>query len=65
MWESLKHTKLISFSFSFVTLFIYLERQSENGRGGERGRERIPSRLLAVSTEPKAGLELMNGETMT
>ena len=30
-----------------------------------RKRERIPSRLLAVSAEPDAGLELMNHEIMT
>ena len=31
----------------------------------ERGREKIPSRLYAVSTEPKAGLDLRNCEIMT
>ena len=35
------------------------------GRGRETGRERIPSRLHAVSTEPEAGLELMNHEIVT
>ena len=29
-------------------------------RGRERRRERIPSRLHAVSTEPNAGLDLTN-----
>ena len=34
-------------------------------RGGtERGRERIPIRLSAVSTEPNMGLELTNREIM-
>ena len=33
--------------------------------GAERGREGIPSSLLAVSTEPDAGLELTNYEIMT
>ena len=35
------------------------------GRGRERGRERIPSRLLTVSAEPDAGLQLTNREIMT
>ena len=35
------------------------------GRGRERGRERIPSRVWAVSAEPDAGLELTNREIMT
>ena len=40
-------------------------RESELGRGRERGRERIPSRLRAASAEPDAGLHLMNQEIMT
>ena len=32
---------------------------------GERGRERIPSRLHAVSTEPYVGLNPTNPEIMT
>lgn len=35
------------------------------GRGGGSGRERIPSRLLVVGVEPKAALDLINGEIMT
>ena len=35
------------------------------GRGRERGRERIPSRLPIVSTEPNVELELTNHEIMT
>ena len=35
------------------------------GRGKERGRERIPSRLQTVSPEPNVGLEPMNCEIMT
>ena len=31
----------------------------------ERGRERIPSRLLTVSMEPNVGHDLMNCEIMT
>ena len=34
-------------------------------RQRERGRDRIPSRLHNVSTEPNAGLELTNREIMT
>ena len=49
---------------SNVYLFILRERVRENGTGAERGRERIPSRLCTVSTEPDVGLELMNREIM-
>ena len=41
------------------------ERKREQGRGRERRRERIPSRLHAVSTEPDAGLKLTHSEIMT
>ena len=41
------------------------ERVSKQGKGSERGRERIPSRLCPVSTEPDVGLKLMNREIMT
>ena len=53
--------------FFFLSLLIYFERKSENkrGRGREKGKERIPSRLHAVGIEPKAGLELTNCEIMT
>ena len=37
----------------------------EWGRGRERGRERIPSRLCAVRSKPHAGLNLTNLEIMT
>ena len=39
--------------------------ESEEGRGRERGRERIPPRLSAVSMEPKAGLRPTNREIVT
>ena len=59
----------------FVCLFIffmlvYFERERERehtSRGGaerETERERIPSRLHAVSTEPDTGLSLTNCEIM-
>ena len=35
------------------------------GKAKERGRERIPSRLCMVSTEPAVGLDPMNREIMT
>ena len=41
------------------------ERESKQGRGRERGRERIPSRVLVVSTELDPGLDPMNPEIMT
>ena len=47
-----------------INLFIF-EREREHASSGEdreKGRERIPSRLCAVSTEPDTGLDLMNCE---
>ena len=46
------------------------QRETENERGRGRDRDRdteseAGSRLRAVSTEPDAGLELMNHEIMT
>ena len=35
------------------------------GRGREREKERIPSRLCTISAEPDVGLEHMNCEIMT
>ena len=53
------------FSFKF---YVFL-RETETAQVGEgqreRGKERLPSRLHAASTEPNAGLELMNCEIMT
>ena len=60
-----------------MNLFIYFERERErkemrmSGGGAERereregGRERIPSKLHAVITEPDSGLDLTNHEIMT
>ena len=45
-------------------MFIYFERE-EGQRERERGGERIPSRLHAVSAEPDTGLESTNREIMT
>ena len=41
------------------------EREREQGRVRQKGRERVPSRLHAVSTELDVGLELTNWEIMT
>ena len=52
--------------FSFVFFkFVCLLREREMEGGAERDRERIPSRLHTVSTEPDVGFELMNPEIMT
>ena len=60
---------MASYLFYFILKFIYFEREREDmhkqGRGRDRGRESIPSRLWALSTEPDVGLELMNCEIMT
>ena len=44
-------------------------RERERAQAGEgqreRGREKIPSRLHAVSREPNAGLDLTNHEIVT
>ena len=40
------------------------ERDCKWGRGREKGRNRIQSRLQAVSKEPNVGLELTNLEIM-
>ena len=44
----------------FLSLFIHFERDrdSTSEGGSERGRERIPSKLPAVNTDPEAGLKL-------
>ena len=52
----------------FFNVYLFLrERESthELGRDRERGRERMPSRFHAISTEPDVGLELTNWEIMT
>ena len=51
----------------FKCLFTYFfERDKEQvGKGREREGDREPSRLHAVGTEPKAGLELTNCDIMT
>ena len=49
-----------------IYLFIQLgEIERKQGRGRERRRGRIPSRLHTVSAEPDVGLELTSQEIMT
>ena len=47
------------FTYFLKFIFIYFERESEEVGAGhrerDRGRERIPSRLCTVSTEPHGG----------
>ena len=52
--------------FKFIYLFWEREREREHSRDRKRGgRDRIPSRLRAVSPEPDVGLELTNLEIVT
>ena len=41
------------------------EKECKQRRGREIGREKIPSRLRAVSAEPDSRLKLRNGEITT
>ena len=56
-----------NFQVFFFSLFISRERRrkEEWGRGRKRGRDRIPSRLCTISSEPHAGLYPTNCEIMT
>ena len=47
--------------FFKVQLFVLRERERER----EQGRERIPSRVHTIGTEPDTGLEPANREVMT
>ena len=54
---------VIQFFILFIlSLFIYLERENVHvqGRDRERGRERIPISLNAVSAEPATGFDPTN-----
>ena len=55
-WVTSDFLNLFSFFFKFIYLFWESVCMSR-GRA-ERGRERIPSRLCSVSTEPDEGLDL-------
>ena len=48
-----------------MCLFNLRERERAQAGKRQRGREKIPSRLHAVNTEPDTGLDIMNGEIMT
>ena len=52
------HWLFIYFIYFKLCIYFERERQCEWGRGRERGKERIPSRLLTVSTEPDEGFDL-------
>ena len=60
MFLFLKRSNLFLKKFKFI-LSILRERVY----GGGEERERIPSRLCAVSAEPNVGLKPMNREVMT
>ena len=50
----------------FFNVYLFLKEREHVSRGGaERERQRIPSRLWVVSTEPDTGLESTNPEIMT
>ena len=56
--------------YVFIYLFnVYLsilrQRANTSREGAERGRERIPSRLCTVNTEPDVGLEPTSREIVT
>ena len=59
------HPELHKNLIYFFNVYLLFEIEREWGRGRERGRQRIPSRLCTVSTEPNMGLELMKREMMT
>ena len=52
-------------SFCFFNVCLFWESEWEWVGEGQRERERIPSRLLTVSTEPNTGLYPMISEIMT
>ena len=56
---------LTEYTFFFLTFIYFWEREHEQGRVRERGRQRIPSRLRAVRMEPGSELELTGCEIMT
>ena len=74
-YKSNEKTLALNDILSFLSLLIYFEsgREREHerehmcewGKGRERGKERIPSRLYTVSVEPDTWLELTNHEIMT
>ena len=59
------HTQSEKFPSIFKCLFVLRERDSVCAHKQGRGRERIPNRACAVSTQPNVGSKLTNGEIMT
>ena len=56
---------LLKFYFYILKILIYFEQERARAGKGQREREsEIPSRFCTVSTEPDAGLDLMNSEIM-
>ena len=60
-------TESLSFFFFFFNVYSFILSEKESWGGGEieRGREKIPSRLRAVSPELDTGFDLTNREIMT
>ena len=58
-------TKLDFILFVSFIFLMYFEREGEHeNAAGEGQRERVPSRLRAVSAEPDAGLKPTSRETL-
>ena len=53
------------FSGFFLSFYLFLRERQMPKSQRERDRDNIPSSLRTVSTEPDAGLELMNQEIIT
>ena len=61
----LRRAVLLYMLFYFYLFISERERARAWAREGQRGRERIPSRVHAVSTGPDVGLDLTNCESVT
>ena len=59
--ELVKSPSALLFFLKKINVFILREKESEQ----QRGRERIPNRLLTARAEPNTGLELTDLEIMT
>ena len=57
----------LAISLFFLSLFIYFKRECARacGEDTEREKERISSRLNAISAEPHVGFSLMNHEILS
>ena len=71
-WIKCPHSDKIQVDYNVLfSVFLYFfllrkrEMERQQGRGGERGRQRIQTGSAAVSAEPDAGLEPTNREIMT